>query len=46
MRKKHTTITPSRKIKSIRVVWDKEVKEALKSKGFKSVDSAITHALK
>ena len=38
--------TPSIQRKAIRAMWDKEVEEALKTKGFKTVDSAIKNALK
>jgi len=38
--------TPSTKRKDIRAIWDKEVEVAKKTKGFKSVNSAINHALK
>lgn len=38
--------TPSTQRKAIRAIWDKEVEEALKTKGFKTVDSAIKNALK
>lgn len=46
MRKKDTTITSSKKRKAIRAVWDKEVKKALKTRGFKSVNLAINHAIR
>jgi len=36
----------STKRKIIRSNWDKEIKEALKTKGFKSVNLALKHALK
>ncbi len=38
--------TPSTKRRAVRAMWDKEVEEALKTKGFKTVDSAIKNALK
>lgn len=38
--------TPSTQRKAIRAMWDKEVEEAKKTKGFKSVNSAINHAIK
>lgn len=38
--------TPSTQRKAIRTMWNKEVEEALKTKGFKTVDAAIKHALK
>jgi hypothetical protein len=46
MRAKHISTSKTRRRLAIRATWDKEVKVALKTKGFKSVNSAIKHALK
>ena len=34
------------KRKAVRTIWDNEVEEAKKTNGFKTVSSAIKHALK
>jgi DNA-damage-inducible protein J len=38
--------TPSAKRRAIRAKWDKEVAEALKGKGFKTVEEATRYALR
>ena len=38
--------TPTTQRRAIREMWDKEVDDAKKEKGFKTVDSAIKNALK